>query len=178
VVERISTVSGARKGTEAPMNATRAERKAIVAPARRLIAKPHDLIAQAEGRHVAVLALRFAARVFPGDDEPTPTVDVVVVDVDSDAPRPLAALTISWRRVVAALRLTEPGTWQIGRLVREAEFQAVELLEPERGLDLDRVAVQLGELQEAALPSQLAITDGAAEHDNVCEVHSDGGSGL
>lgn len=161
------------------MNATQAERKANVAPARRLIAKPRDLIAQAEGRHVAVLALRFAARVFAGDDEPTPTVEVVVVDVESDPPRPLAALTISWRRVVAALRLAEPGTWQIGRLVREAEFQAVELLEPDKGFDLDRVAAKLGELQEVALPGQLGITtDAGAENESVGEEPAQGDLGL
>ena len=100
-------------------------RMAKIVRARRLITKPRQLFEEVEGRHVAILARRFGEHTFEGDHEATPTADVAVVDVETDPARPVAALSISWRRVVAALRLTEPGTWQVGRLVRED--QAVEL---------------------------------------------------
>jgi hypothetical protein len=131
------------------MKATEQKPTARVAPARKLISKPRDLIAQAEGRHVAMLVLRFGERVFQGDEKPTPTADVVVVDIEANPPRLLASLSISWRRVVPALRLVEPNTWQVGRLVREEEYQAVELLEPDKGFDLERAAARLGELEAA-----------------------------
>ena len=139
------------------MEITEQPLKAKVAPARKLINKPRDLLSQVEGRHVAILVRGFGERTFSYQEQPTPTADVIVVDVDVDPPRLLAELTVR-RRVVAALRLAEPGTWQIGRLVREEEFQAVELLEPEEGFDLDPVATKLGELQEVGRTSQLAIT--------------------
>lgn len=123
--------------------------KAKVAPARKPINRPRDLLSQVEGRHVAILVRRFGEHTFQGEKEPTPTADVTVVDVEADPPRRLAELTISWKRVVAALRLAEPGTWQIGRLVPEEEFKAVELLEPKQGFDLDRVAARLAELEAA-----------------------------
>jgi hypothetical protein len=118
-----------------------------VAPAQRLISKPRDLLSQVEGRHVAIRVRRFGEHVFQGEDQPTPTADIVVIDLEADAPRRLAELTISWRRVVAALRLAESGTWQVGRLVREEEYQAVELLEPKDSFDLDRVSALLGALE-------------------------------
>jgi hypothetical protein len=121
-----------------------------VAAAQRFISKPRDLLSQVEGRHVAIGVRRFGEHVYQGEEQPTPTADVVIVDVETDSPRRLAELTISWRQVVAALRFAEPGTWQIGRLVREEEYQAVELLEPKDGFELDRVAGCLGVLEAAA----------------------------
>jgi hypothetical protein len=151
--------------------------RARVAAAQKLISKPRDLIGEVEGRHVALLAVRFGEHVFEGADGPTATADIMVVDVEADPPRPLAGLSVSWRRVVAALRLAAPGTWVVGRLQREAEFSAVELLEPVPGFDLDRVALQLGELEQAGVggAGQLALPivdaetvqngDGAADDD-------------
>jgi hypothetical protein len=153
-------------------------RKVKVAPARRWITKPRQLFEEVEGRHVAILALRFGEHTFEGDDEATPTADVAVVDVEADPARPVAALSISWRWVVAALRLTEPGTWQVGRLVREA--QAVELREPDQDFDLERVARQLGELEltGADCATQLALPVAEpvpAEEPQPAEVQEDEG---
>jgi hypothetical protein len=122
---------------------------ANVAPARKPITKPRDLLSLVEGRHVAILVRRFGEHTYQDEEGPTPTADVSVVDIEADPPQRLAEITISWRRVVAALRLAKPGTWQVGRLVREQEYQAVELIEPGDGCDLDRAAAQLGELEAA-----------------------------
>jgi hypothetical protein len=106
--------------------------------------------------------------MFQDEKEPTPIAEVVVVDVEADPPHLLAELTISWRRVVRALRLGDPGTWQIGRLVREEEYQAVELLEPEEGFDLDRVAGSLAEL-EAARTDRLGQLSLQVTHEEIDE---------
>ena len=131
------------------MKVTEQPPKANVAPARKLITKPRDLLSLVEGRHVAILVRRFGEHTYQDEEQPTPTAEVSVVDIEADSPQRLAELTISWRRVVPALRFAKPGTWQIGRLLREQEFQAVELLEPAEEFDLDRAAAQLGELEAA-----------------------------
>jgi hypothetical protein len=142
--------------------------KAKVAPARKLINKPRDLLSQVEGRHVAILVRRFGEHTFQDEEQPTPTADVGVVDVEADPPRRLAELTVSWRRVVAALRLADPGTWQIGRLVREEDYKAVELLEPKEEFDFDRVAARLAELEAAGADrlGQPALQTTLVEIDN------------
>jgi hypothetical protein len=66
-------------------------------------------------------------------------------------------LQISWRRVLAALRLAERDVWQVGRLVREEEYNAVELLPPGPSLNLERVAERLGELESSAYSRQPAL---------------------
>jgi hypothetical protein len=129
------------------MKVTQQQPKAKIAPARKLITKPRDLLAAYEHKHIALLALNFSEHTFEDDDDPTPVAEVAVVDVETEPARPIAALSISWRRVVGALRLAERGTWQIGKLEREAEYNTVEFHPPEPTLDLDRVASELEQLE-------------------------------
>jgi hypothetical protein len=117
-----------------------------VAPARKLISKAKDLFAEYEGKHIALLPLNFVEHTFKGDLEPTELAEVAVVDIESEVAQPVAALQISWRRVVRALRITDPETWQIGRLEREPEYNAVEFRPPDSTFDLERAASQLGQL--------------------------------
>jgi hypothetical protein len=128
------------------MNSKEQRPQAKVAPARKLISKPKDLFAEYEGKHIALLPLNFAEHTFEGDDEPTTLAEVAVVDVETDVPRPVAALQISWRRVVGALRLADLETWQIGKLEREPGQTAVEFGPPDPTFNLERVASQLGQL--------------------------------
>jgi hypothetical protein len=139
---------------------------AKVAPAQKLITKPRDLIAAVEGRHVAVLALSFTEKRFSEDDGATPVCTVAVVDVEEQPLRPVAVLEITWRRVVPALRLTEPGTWTIGRLQREEESNAVELLPPDEKFDLEQAAVALGEQMQSQRDQRALSTETGAGFDD------------
>jgi hypothetical protein len=151
------------KGTE--MQITGQPPKAKVAPARKLITKPKDLFAEYEGKHIALLPLGFAERTFEGDNEPTTLAEVAVVDVETEPVRPVAALQISWRRVVGALRLVDLETWQIGKLEREAGQTAVEFGPPDPTFNLGRVASQLGQLvvRNGSRPLGLAVGESARD---------------
>jgi hypothetical protein len=121
------------------------------------------LLAEYEHKHVALLALSFREHTFEGEDEPTQLVEVAVVDVETDPVRLIAALSISYRSVVLALRLAERGTWQIGKLERPAGSNGVELRPPEPTVDLERVAAQLGALEFHGGARPLALTSGKAD---------------
>jgi hypothetical protein len=127
------------------MNGTEQHSKVKVAPARNLISRPRDLVDAYEQKHVALLALSFGERTFEGETKPTPVVEVMVVDLETAPVRTIASLTISWRRVVPALRLGESDTWQVGRLKREGN--AVMFLPPDPTFDLERAASELGGLE-------------------------------
>jgi hypothetical protein len=146
------------------MDVTEPQPKAKVAPARKLISKPRDLLAEYEGKHIALFLLSFGEHTFQDDEGATPIAEIVVVDVETEPARPIAALSISWRRVVGALRLVDRGTWQIGRLEREDEYNAVEFRPPSPTFDLEKAASQLGvlELQRGGRPLSLPAADADA----------------
>jgi hypothetical protein len=117
-----------------------------VIAARRLIRTPKVLLEEVENRHVAIIVAGFSEHTFEGETEPTPTADIGVVLVEGGEAKPVAALTISWKRVVAALRLGPPGVWQVGRLVKEPEYGAVELHPPDAAFALEKVAEALAQV--------------------------------
>src|SRR5262245_43348859 len=49
--------------------------RAKVAPARRPINTPRDLLPQVEGRHVAIVVRRFGVDTYQDGEQPTPTAD-------------------------------------------------------------------------------------------------------
>jgi hypothetical protein len=142
--------------------------RAKVEPARKVIQKPSDLFAIAEGHLIAVKALSFGTHVFDEDDGPVEIAKVAVVDLDGPEPTPLAVLEISWRRIVRQLAVADPDSWQIGTLIEESEYHAKELDPPDEGADLGAIAEKLGQLQTAALgrTKQLALgVENAADPD-------------
>jgi hypothetical protein len=130
-----------------------------VAAARKVIQKPRELFAAADGHLLAVKALSFGTHVFNEDDGPVEVAEVAVVDLEGDEPEPLAVLQISWRRIVRQLAVADRDSWQIGTLVEEPEYQAKELEPPGEDVDVDAIAEKLSRLQAAALrrPKQLEL---------------------
>jgi hypothetical protein len=128
-----------------------------VVGAKRLITRPRQLMDVVEGHHVAILVDGFGEHTFEGETDPTPTADIMVVDLEGGA-KPIAALTISWTRVVPSLKLAERGSWQVGKLAREPEYGAVELHEPDPDFELEKVAEALLQLDRPT-PEQLALPD-------------------
>jgi hypothetical protein len=129
-----------------------------VVAAKRLITKAKQLLEVVEGHHVAILVLGFGEKTFEGETAATSTADIAVVDLEGGTAVPIAVVSISWKRVVASLRLVEKGVWQVGKLIREPEYQAVELHPPDEGFSLDTVAQALEQLDEStAAPGQLTL---------------------
>ena len=128
-----------------------------VAAARRLITRPKQLIEGFEEHLLAILVLGFGEKAFQEDEDPVPTADIAVVDLEGGTAVPVAVLSISWKRVVASLRLAEKGTWQVGKLVREPEFGAVEFHPPDDDFKLDEVPAVLARLEEPTKAGQLTL---------------------
>jgi hypothetical protein len=136
-----------------------------VEPARKVIQKPSDLFAIAEGHLIAVKALSFGTHVFDEDDGPVEIAEVAVVDLEGPEAKPLAVLEISWRRIVRQLAVADRDSWQIGTLVEESEYHAKELDPPGEDVDLDAIAGKLGRLQ-LGRTKQLALgVESAADPD-------------
>jgi hypothetical protein len=68
--------------------------------ARKVIQKPCELHAAADGHVAAVKALAFSEHVFDEDKGPKPVARIAVVDLEDPVPRPLAVLETSWTRVI------------------------------------------------------------------------------
>jgi hypothetical protein len=136
-----------------------------VAAARKVIQKPRELFAAAEGHLVAIKALSFGTHVFNEDEGPVEIAQVAVVDLEGDEPTPLAVLEITWRHIVRQLAVAERDSWQIGTLVEEPEYQAKQLDPPGEDVDLEAIAAKLGRLQAAALGRQKQIALGGSGSD-------------
>jgi hypothetical protein len=140
-----------------------------VVAAQRLITRPKALLEEVENKHVAILPLGFSEHVFEGETEATPVVDIGVVLLEGGVAKPVAALPVSWKRVVAALRFAERDTWQVGKLVKEPEFGAVELLPPDEGFPLAKVAEQLAKLDTPTGQLELPAGDPPAPEEEVID---------
>jgi hypothetical protein len=156
----VETKSSTQKPQVRPAGNETGLPKVKVTPARKVIQKPRELFAAAEGHLVAIKALSFGTHVFNEDQGPVEIAEVAVVDLEGDEPTPLAVLEISWRHIVRQLAVGDRDSWQIGTLVEEPEYQAKQLEPPGDDVDLEAIADKLGRLQAAALnrPKQLALS--------------------
>ena len=134
---------------------------AKVAPARKIISRGKDLLAATDNRLLALRLLGWRTHVFHDGEEPTTLVVLGVVDVSGTEPVEVGVVDVSWTRIVRLFTLVDPGVWQIGFLVRDANANdAVELVPPDDTVDLEQVARMLGPLQLATPSIQLTLPVG------------------
>jgi hypothetical protein len=88
--------------------------------ARKVIQKPSELPAAADGHVAAVKALAFSEHVFDEDKGPKPVARIAVVDLEDPVPRPLAVLETSWTRVI---RQRPTGRWHRGASLAESALE-------------------------------------------------------
>jgi hypothetical protein len=138
--------------------------RAKVRAAVKVLNRQRDLLEVAEGSLLAVFPLAFSRRVFKDGEEAKDVVEIVAVNLDGAQPELLGTVEVNWTRVVRALA-ADPKSWQVGTLIEEPEYKAVELKPAGKDVDLDAIAETLGHLQVAALspPKQLELTVGEKE---------------
>lgn len=150
--------------TDRPDEAARPRAK--VQAAVKTIQKASDLFAVAEGKLVAIRALRFGEHTFDEEQGPKPVAEIAAVLLETGAepePQPLGIVGITWTRVIRQLMAGEAETWHVGRLV-EGDYSAKELEPPGDEVDLDAIAERLGRFHVASLekPKQLSLPAGDA----------------
>jgi hypothetical protein len=123
----------------------------------RPITKPKDVLRVAEDHLVAIRLVRWTSTQFDGEEYETPVAEVAVVDLE-DEPQLLGVVAITWKRVIRLLEISPADEWQVGRLEREPEYQAVELAPMD--FDEQRVGAVLAEVV-VVQPEPPAVPKGA-----------------